>query len=381
MPMDETLRVVHDSAERFLSAAYPFEARERLRLNGGFSQEVWRSFADSGWLMVGIPEADGGIGDSAAVVATLAQAMGRALLLEPWLGSAVLATRALSLAGDNHQRSTWLPALMDGSIIAALAYNETNARGFPDHIETWARRCSGGYRLTGRKLTVLGAPVSDLFIISARTASADVPEIGVGLFVVPAGTGGLERHALPLLDGRLAGEIVLNDVFVGTDACLGDPGNGLSALEGAIAFGLIAQAADNVGAMEKSCELTANHLKTRQQFGGPLSSLQVLQHRMAEMATALECAKSMIDWAISRLTAGAGLAELGSVKAYVNKAARFVTGNGIQLHGAIGFTEEYPVGHYYKRVITNDALLGSGQLHLSSYADWLAAKLLAERQL
>lgn len=201
---------------------------------------------------------------------------------------------------------------------------------------------------------------------------------GTGLFIVPKGASGVECRATPLLDGRLAGELLLHDAAVGPDACLGDPENGVRALQDALSFGLIAQAADTIGAMERSCELTADYLKMRKEFDAPLSTFQVLQQRMAEMATNVETARSMLDWAVQRRRDGGDFAELASVKTYVNRAARFVTSNAIQLHGAIGFTEECAVGHYFKRVVTSDVVLGAGKLHLARYADWLVANLASE---
>jgi len=359
--LDAEQQLLSDSVSRFLQNDYGFEARTRLLAAGG-SGLIWRTFADNGWLAAALPEAYGGLGGSVLETVIIAQQLGRGLVLEPYLGCAVLAAQTLAAAATDAQRDAWLPSLADGSRRLALAYSEAAARGMPEQISTRAEGRDGGYRITGRKTLVLGGPEVDGYVVSAKT-------VGLSLFLVPADAAGLTAVRTPLHDGRLAVELTLNDVRAAE--LLGVAGQGLAPLREGLAHGTLALCAELVGAMERTIEITADYLHSRQQFGVPLASFQALQHRMADMAAELELARSMLFAALASFENDDPIRRqdvLSAAKAHVSNAALNVCGQGIQLHGGIGMTDEYSVGHYYKRAVVGGVLLGGNTLHEAACA-------------
>ncbi|SEB24650.1 acyl-CoA dehydrogenase family protein [Variovorax sp. YR216] len=358
-------QLLQDSVRRYIDKAYAFETRaETLKARRGASPDQWRAFADNGWLAAALPEDCGGLGGSLVETALIAHEFGRGLVLEPYLGCAVVGAQTLVAAGTTTQKERLLPALADGSLRIALAYSEPASRGMPLPVATSAQPRDGGYLLSGRKSLVLSGLLAQQYIVSARIEGAPLDEIS--LFLVDAGAPGVRRHALPLHDGTWAEELVLEGVQVAADAVLGEPGKGLSPLRWGLAHGIIALGAELVGVMERVIEQNADYLKTRQQFGVPIGSFQALQHRMADMAIEMETARSMLYAALASMEIDDDAARqrtLSGAKALIARAAKFVCGQGIQLHGGIGVTEEYLIGHYFKRAVVAELQLGSIDRH------------------
>ncbi|MCY1532653.1 Acryloyl-CoA reductase (NADH) [compost metagenome] len=221
---------------------------------------------------------------------------------------------------------------------------------------------------------MLGASDAQAFIVSARIPGT----AGISLLLVDADSPGLERQALPLHDGTWVEELNFDGVEVAADALLCEAGEGLPALREGLAHGIVTLCAELIGGMEKTLEVTADYLKVRQQFGVPIGSFQALQHRIADMAAEMEIARSMLHVALSSMAnddADTRDKTLSGAKMLIGRAARFVCGQGIQLHGGIGMTEEYLVGHYYKRAVVADLLLGSSDSHEALCAAALQAEL------
>ena len=371
-------QLLQDSVRRFIGKDYGFDARTALiKARSTCSASHWQTFADNGWLAAALPEAYGGLDGSLIDTVLIAQEFGRGLVVEPYLGCAVLAAQTLLAAGTPAQCEQWLPALADGSRKLALAYSEAPSRGFPEPIATRAVAAGAGYSLTGCKTLVLGGADADSFIVSAQLSDAD----GITLMVVPADAPGLSRRVLPLHDGSFAAELIFEHVRVARDALLGEPGNGLAALQHGLAHATAALGAELVGGMEKAIEITADYLKVRKQFGVPIGSFQALQHRLADMAAELEIARSMLYALLASIANDAGAERQRTVsqaKSIIGRAARFVCGQAIQLHGGIGMTEEYQVGHYYKRAVVADALFGSSDRHEAACAAQLQSDLLQQ---
>lgn len=363
-------QMLQDSMRRYIDKAYAFEARTAtLKARRGGGLDHWGTFADNGWLAAALPEAHGGLGGGLVDTALIAHEFGRGLVLEPYLGCAVMAAQTLAAAGTTTQKERLLPALADGSLRIALAYSEPASRGMPLPVAASAQPRNGGYLLSGRKTLVLSGLLAQQYIVSARIEGAPADEIS--LFLVDADAVGMQRQALPLHDGTWAEELVLEGVQVAADAVLGEPGRGLPALRSGLAHGIIALGAELVGVMEKVIEQSAEYLKTRQQFGVPIGSFQALQHRMADMATEMETARSMLYAALASMEnddAAARQRTLSAAKALIARAAKFVCGQGIQLHGGIGVTEEYQVGHYFKRAVVAELQLGSIDRHEAACA-------------
>lgn len=365
-------QLLQDSVRRYVVKAYSFEARSAQVKEGKDGNNAnWSTFAENGWLMAALPEEFGGLGGSLIDTVIIAQELGRGLALEPYLGCAVLAAQTLVAAGTDEQRQRLLPRLADGSHRIALAYSEPGSRGMPEPVSLRAEKHGDGYVLQGRKSLVLGAVGADAFIVSAQAAGAK----DIMLLLVDANSTGLKRQALPLHDGTWVEELTFDGVQVtGNNVLAG----GLAALRAGIEHGIAALCAELIGAMEKTIEITAEYLKTRHQFGVPIGTFQALQHRIADMAAEMELARSMLH-AVLASVANDSVANrqktLSAAKMLICRAAKFVCGQGIQLHGGIGMTEEYIVGHFYKRAIVADLLLGSSDRHEAACAAALQMEL------
>ncbi|WP_448680704.1 acyl-CoA dehydrogenase family protein [Pseudomonas nicosulfuronedens] len=363
-------QMLQDSVRRFIDRHYDFAARSAM-LDGTGINAGWRRFAEQGWLCAALPEAHGGLGGSIIDSVLIAQELGRGLALEPFTGSAVLAAQTLLAAAAPEHHAEWMPGLADGSRKLALAYSEAHTRGLIDGQSTQAERVAGGYRLNGRKTLVLGGLQADALIVSAQTQE------GCSLFLVDASVAGLRVRAIPLHDDTWVAEVTLEQVLVADRALLGAPGSGLDALRQGLAHGTASLCAELVGGMQRAIEISAEYLKVRQQFGVPIGSFQALQHRMADMAAELELSRSALYLLLEAIENPA-LHDLplrvSQTKALVGRAAKFVCGQAIQLHGGIGTTEECSVGHYFKRAVVADQLLGSSAQHEALCASHLQAR-------
>ncbi|BDB27510.1 acyl-CoA dehydrogenase family protein [Cupriavidus sp. P-10] len=372
-------RLLQDSVRRFVDKDYDFEARTaRIRSAEPCNARHWAIFAENGWLAAALPESAGGLGGSIIETVLIATELGRGLVVEPYLGSAVLAAQTLAAAAGPDQLDALIPALADGSRRVALAYSEAQSRGLPEPVATRAEPAPGGYRLHGTKTLVLGGCDADAFIVSAMLPGASGEAALCSLFLVPADAAGLQRVALPLHDGSWAAEVTFDQAFVPADALLGEAGTGQAALRHGLTHGIAALCAELVGGMEKTIEITAGYLKVRKQFGVPIGSFQALQHRMADMAAELEVARSMLYALLASIENdddGDLARTVSQAKALIVRAARYVCGQGIQLHGGIGMTEEYTVGHYFKRAVVADVLFGNADLHEACNARALQAAL------
>ncbi|GMG95080.1 acyl-CoA dehydrogenase family protein [Cupriavidus metallidurans] len=373
--LDDAQQMLQDSVRRYVDKDYSFEHRTvLLRTRSTCSEKDWATFAGNGWLAAALPEAEGGLGGSIVDTVLVAQELGRGLVVEPFLGCAVLAAQTLVAGATAAQREALLPGLADGSSKLALAYSEPESRGFPEIVSCRADLVDDGYVLHGVKSLVLGGVDADAFIVSACIAdSADI-----SLFLVDASSVGLSCQPLPLHDGTWAAEVTLEGVRVDAGNLLGQAGQGLAAMRHGLAHGTAALCAELVGGMERVIEISAEYLKVRKQFGVTIGSFQALQHRMADMAAELELSRSMLYHLLASIAnddADTVQRSVSQTKALIGRAARYVCGQAIQLHGGIGMTEEYTVGHYYKRAVVADALFGRADQHEAACAAELQATL------
>lgn len=358
-------QLLQDSVRRFIDKTYAFEARTALLKDRHFTKQ-WDTLATNGWLAAALPEDCGGLGGSILDTALIAHEFGRGLVVEPYLGCAVLAAQTLAAAANAEQKDTLLPAIAEGRQRLALAYSEPFARSNPGFVRLRAEQRGDTYVLTGRKTLVLGAVGADSFLVSARIADASGDAAGISLFLVEARSPGVVQHVLPLHDGTEAAELVFDGVQVPASALVGKAGQGMAALEHGLSHAMTALCAELVGVAEKAIELTADYLKIRKQFGVPIASFQALQHRMADMAAELELSRSMLYallYSMENDESAARQQTLSQAKALIGRMAKSVCGQAIQLHGGIGMTEECAVGHYFKRAIVADALFGNSDQH------------------
>ena len=373
--MDFTLsdeqRQIQDATTRLLADRYSFEARKAyLTEPAGYSRELWAAFAELG--LLGVPFADslGGLGGGAVEVMLVMEAFGRALTLEPYLATVILAGSILRQAGGEAQHRL-IRDLIAGELTLAVATSEAQAGCDPADISTRARSVGGGWVIEGAKSLVLHGDSADRLIIPARIGGGQRDPDGVALFLVDPKAPGVTRRGYATHDGRRAADLTLQAVRTDAGALLGSAGSGLPLLVRAIDEASAALCAEAVGAMAVLQEITLEYLKTRRQFGVPIGSFQALQHRAVEMFVALEQARSMAQFAALSAAderPAARHAAISAAKAHIGKAARYIGQEAIQMHGALGMTLDYAAGHYFKRLTLIDLTFGDARHHVSELA-------------
>ena len=371
-------RQLQDTIRRYLGREYSFEQRrKRLAAGTGFSRETWKQLADLGVLGLGIREDDGGMGGDAFDTLIVMEAMGRALVVEPYLSSVVLGAGIVSDAGSEAQRAAWLPAVVAGEKLLAFAHGEAAARYDAAYVQTQATRKGNAWKLDGFKPVVLNGDSADALIVSARTAGAAADRVGISLFLVDPKARGVAVRAYGTQDSGRAADVRLEGVEVGDDMRLGVAGEALPVIERALDRANAALCAEALGIIDALNEATLEYLKTRKQFGQPIGRFQVLQHRMADMTIKAVEARSMAILAASAMSsadAGERARRVSSAKAFVGQAARFVGQQAIQLHGAIGMTDELVVSHWFKRLAMIDVTFGNADHHLGRVSDMILAE-------
>ena len=317
--------------------------------------DQWAKFAELGWLMIGLPEDAGGLGGDAFDAAIIAEELGRGLVKAPFVGVAVTAAQLLlAFAPDR------LEALMAGEEKPLLAHVEMGAGGDPSWVETQAVKDGESWRLTGTKTAIIGAPMAESFLVSART------EDGIGLFEVSADSAKLREYVL--IDMRPAGDLVLE----GTEARL-LAADALGEITRAVDFELVVESAEAVGVMQTAFDMTRDYLNTRQQYGKLIGQFQALQHRLADMFIELEQARSIVLRGLDALLRDEAdrSAIAAATRVKVAQAGHFVGAQGIQLHGGIGMTDEFPVGHHFRQLIAFEMAHGGASRQVERYAEMM----------
>ena len=360
-----------ETVQRFVARQYPFETRKAiLKSKEGFSRETWAGLAELGLLGLQVPEEHGGIGAGAIETLLTMTAIGRGLLLEPFLQSAILATVLIRELGSAGQKEAHLPRLADGSLIAVPAHGERDARYDLAQVATTATRDGKDYLLAGEKAVVLHAPSAELLLVSARTSERIDSEAGISLFLVPRDASGVSLRPYPTLDGQRAADVSLQRVRVPASALLGPEGGAFPVLSAAFDVGIAAVCAEAVGALQASLDATIEYAKTRKQFGQPIGKFQALQHRMADMLMHVEQARSMSYLAAVRCTeksAAARRKTLSAAKVLIGQACRFVGQQAVQIHGGMGMTDELMISHHFRRLTAIELSLGDTEHHLEQF--------------
>ncbi|CAB3722141.1 acyl-CoA dehydrogenase family protein [Paraburkholderia rhynchosiae] len=361
--------MLKDGVERFIQQEYGFEARREIAASEeGFSRERWQSYAELGWLGLTLPEDVGGLACSFVETAVVMQAFGRGMVLEPVLQTAVLCATIVDRSGSEIQRQALLPAVIEGRLLLALADSEAGSRfklGCVTH--TSARKTQGGYLLSGAKTLVIAGGSADQLLVTARL---DDSAEGPAIFVVDRRAAGVSCRTYRLLDGSRAADIEFRNVELDESALLSAPATAPELLDTATGLATLASVAEILGVMEAVMDITADYIKARVQFGQPIGKFQALQHRMAEMFVAVEETRSMLYCGIAHLDRPATERSraISAAKAVAGRASRFVCAQGIQLHGGMGMTEEYQVGHYFRKMTMMEKMFGDIDFHLARFA-------------
>ena len=368
----EVQTMLADSVEKFIANDYSFDRRQRYAASEtGYSEDVWRTFAELGWTAVPFDEDDGGFEGGPVELVVMMLQFGRGLIVEPYLANVVLAGGVLRRAAKASQKAKWLQPIISGDMQAALAFTEPQSRYDLGNVGTTAEKDGDSWVLNGAKSVVLNGGNASLLIVSARTPGAGADRDGITLFAVGGRAEGVSRLPYPTVDGHRAAEVRLQDVRVPADAVLGGIGNGVGTLEAVVGEATLAVSAEAVGIMQILTEKTVAYTKSRVQFGVPIGSFQALQHRMVDMLTACEQSYSLLLWAAMACADGADDAgrAVSAIKYQVGTAGKRVGQEAVQLHGGMGVTWELDIAHYFKRLTAIGQLFGNADWHLDRLAD------------
>jgi alkylation response protein AidB-like acyl-CoA dehydrogenase len=328
---------------------------------------TWQQMAELGWLGIGVPEEHGGMGGGPVEVALVMEAIGRGPIDAPFLSSIAIGAGTLSRFGSPAQKETLLPAIVAGRTRTAAAFGEAPARYDLFDVATTARAEPGGFVLEGCKATVLDAD-ADRLIVLARIDGGRSDPVPLTAFIVPVAAPGVKVDTYPTYDGHQACDVALSGVRVTAQDVLGRSGEGRQVAQWAADRAMGALCAEAVGAMSGAFELTLGYLKSRRQFGRAIGSFQALQHRMADLFAAIEEARSLALAAAWSLQIEADARRItAAAKIHIGRTGRLVADECIQMHGAIGMTDEYVVGRYAKRLLAIDTMFGDADYHLGQF--------------
>ena len=373
----EEQELLRASARRFLENECPSAfVRQRMAEPAAMTDAFWQKLAEQGWFGILYPEEAGGSGLGLVDMTVLMEEMGRAVMPGPFFSTVLLGGAAIFEAGSPGQRQEWLPRVAAGSTKVSLAWTEPNARWDAAGIMATGRETAGRFLLSGTKLFVPDAHLSDALVVALRTRDGNTMEDGVSLLLVPKDTPGLAVTLLPTIDEtpRLC-EVRLDRVADSAAALLGEKHGGWPALERVLDRATVALCAEMCGGAQQVLDMTTAYAKIRIAFGKPIGSYQGVKHRAADMLVDVENAKSLTyyaAWAIDEGLAEAPLA-VSMAKAYASDAYRKVAGAGIQLHGGIGFTWEHDLQLYFKRAKASEVAFGDATWHRERVARLLTS--------
>jgi alkylation response protein AidB-like acyl-CoA dehydrogenase len=361
--------MLRDTVASYLADNYSFDQRRAVvSKEPGWNPAVWKAFAEElGILGAPFPEDLGGLGGGPIENMIVMEEFGKALVVEPYVPTVVIAGGFLKHSAHPHAAEL-IGKIVAGEAIFAFAYAEPQGRYNLADLTATARKDGGGWVLNGHKAVVVGAPFATHLIVTARTGGGQRDAQGISAFIVPKSAAGVSTRDYPTVDGNRASEVFLENVKLDSEALIGPEGHGLPLIEKVVDEALAATCAEACGVLRKLHEGTVEYTKQRKQFGVPISSFQVLQHRMVDMFIQLEQSVSMTYMANIKLADEAERAKaVAAAKVQIGKACRFVGQNAIQLHGGMGMTDEMAIGHYFKRATLIESAFGSTDHHLARY--------------
>ena len=375
--LNEDQQMLQDTMARLVRGEYDFQKRLEIEETElGFSEAFWNQLGELGLCAVPFPEEMGGFNGSGVDVQSVMTEMGRGLCLEPYRQTVILGGGLIAQTASESQKNDWLARIATGELKVAVGLQEPQSHYNLNDVETRAEASNDGYVLNGRKGVVISGHAADLIIVCARTSGDARDNNGLSLFAIDPEAAGVERRVYRTMDGAKGCDLLLNNVQVGADALIGTEGAAGEAIQYQSGRAIAALCAEAIGAMEEAIKLTLEYLKTRKQFGVPIGRFQVLQHRMVDMNSELEQARSMAILAANVADDDASAERdrsLSAAKNVIGRGGQFIAEQALQLHGGIGMTWEYSLSHYAKRLIMINHQLGDDDFHLERYVSLLQA--------
>ena len=369
----EEQQMLQESVQKFVYKNYDFDTRNQIIASEkGFSQENWDLFAELGWLTVPFKDDDGGFGGSAVDLAVMMEEFGKAMLVEPFIATAVLSGGVISGQGSAEQKAELLPKIMEGKLQLACAYSEQGSRFNLVNIKTSATVEGDTVVLNGSKTAVLNGSNAEILLVAVRESGAATDSEGISVFMVDASSAGVSIQSFTNMDGKKSAEISFKDVSVPISRRLGASGSASKVLQDSVDRATLAVSAEAIGAMESLLHKTVEYSKTRKQFGTAIGTFQALQHRMADMFIECQLARSILIMAAMKLDSGEDALEktksVSAAKSRIGRAIQKVGQDAIQIHGGIGMTEELDVGHLFKSVTAAEIMFGNTDYHTQRFA-------------
>ena len=365
-------RLFSETLRKFLNTGYGFDARAKIiSSSAGFSEDVWAAMAEMGILGVPFDAEHGGFGGNTVDMMVVMEALGEALVVEPYLATVGLGGRFIARGGTAAQQKQILPSLIAGKTKMAFAQTEPGARYDLARVSTRATPSGDGWVLEGDKRAVLHGGCADLLVVSARTGGAEGDPRGISVFLVERRAPGVTVCEYRGLDNLRLADVRLSGVRVARAGLLGAEGGGWSLIEEVVDYATALVCAEAVGAIKYAHDATLDYLKTRRQFGVPIGSFQALQHRMVDILIAYEQARSIACLACVKVdTADAPERRriVSAAKIKIADAARHVSQEAVQLHGGMGMTEELKISHTFRRLTTIAQTFGDADHHLARFA-------------
>ena len=369
----EEQQLLKDSVKGFLQQRAPISELRKLRdtQDGhGFCRTLWTDMSAMGWTGMVIPELFDGLDFGYTGVGILCEEMGRTLSASPILSTALVSASLINLAGSAQLKAELLPAIVASELVVTLAVDEA-VRYNPKNIALTAEPGDDGYRLNGSKIFVVDGHVADKIIVAVRSSGQPGDCQGISLFIVDADTEGLDITRTLMVDSRNAATLNFDDVYVSSDALLGNLDDAFPVLEKVLDIGAICIAAEMLGIMQESFERTLQYLRERKQFGQLIGSFQALQHRAAHLFCEIELCKSVVLKALYAIDEGSDqLPILASLaKAKTSETVQSVVNEAIQMHGGIGMTDDFEIGFFIKRASVTRQLFGDAYYHANRFAE------------